>query len=321
MAENIRPTEADVKNNKVKKGSAGQLGKKQEDAPERITRFHLIIRRFMRNRLAVFGVIGITFIAIIAIFAPLVSPWTYLDQDLTSPLEAPSANHWFGTNQIGLDMFAMTFEGLRKSMIIGVSVAFIQTTLAAIIGSTAAYFGGWTDKVILWCVDLLLVIPSFLLIAVITRNINGQDGSILPLIILLAAFGWMITSRVIRSMTLSVKNLDYVRAARYMSVPSVSIIAKHIIPNVSSYLIIDFTLGMSSAVLAETTLSYFGFGVKPPNTSLGTLIAAGQDAATTFPWLFVFPALMLTSMLICVNFIGDGLRDAIDPSSKSGGKA
>lgn len=140
-------------------------------------------------------------------------------------------------------------------------------------------------------------------------------------IFLLSAFGWMLTARVIRSMTLSVISLDYVRAAKYMSVPSWTIIVRHIIPNVSSYLIIDATLGVVAAVMSETVLSYFGFGVQSPETSLGTLLAAGQTMATSFPWAFLAPATVLTLMLVFINFMGDGLRDALDPSSNSGGRA
>lgn len=288
----------------------------------RLTRGQLILRRFVRNRTALVGVFGISLIVLFALIGPYLTHWTYYDMDTMNPLTPPNGDHWFGTNQIGKDVYAMTVEGLRKSLLIGVCVAALQTSMAAIVGSTAAYFGGWVDRVILWCVDLLLVIPSFLILAIMTQRLGGARNSIAILILLLAAFGWMVTARVVRSMTLSVKNLDYVRAARFMSVPARSIIFKHIIPNVSSYLIIDFTLGMSAAVLAETTLSYFGFGVQPPNTSLGTLIAEGQQSALTpYSYQFVFPALILTFMLVCVNFIGDGLRDAIDPSSKSGGKA
>ena len=129
----------------------------------------------------------------------------------------------------------------------------------------------------------------------------------------------MLTARVGRSLTMSVKNLDYVHAAKFMSVPSGTIIVRHILPNISSLLIIDFTLGVATAVLSETSLSYFGFGIKDPQVSLGSLIGAGQASAITHPWLFLPPAVALVVMLASVNFIGDGLRDALDPSSKSGG--
>lgn len=291
---------------------------KKRDKP--LTRGQLIARRFFRSRSALFGTIGLCLVILLAIFGPYLSPWDYRQVDSTSYLKPPSAEHWFGTSKTGRDMFAMTIAGLRKSLIIGFAVAAIQTFVAAVIGSSAAYFGKVVDKSILWFIDLLLVIPSFLLIAVITQRLGGKQASTVVFIFLLAAFGWMLTARVVRAMTLSVISLDYVQAARYMSVPSSSIIRRHILPNVSSYLIIDFTLGVVAAVMMETFLSYFGFGVQPTETSLGVLLADGQGQATTAPWAFLAPAGILVITLICVNFMGDGLRDAIDPSSKAGGK-
>lgn len=285
-----------------------------------LTRKQLVARRFFRSKTAVFGLVGFSLIVVFAIVGPWISPWEFREVDGGAFLKPPSSEHWFGTGQTGRDLFTLTVVGLRKSLIIGLSVAAIQTTAAALIGSAAAYFGKAIDKVILWIIDLLLVIPSFLLIAVITQRLAGQSASTITLILLLAAFGWMLTARVVRSMTLSVAGLDYVRAARYSSMPSWAIISKHILPNVASYLIIDFTLGVVTAVMMETFLSYFGFGVQPPDTSLGVLLSEGQKMATAFPWTFVAPATILVLMLVCINFIGDGLRDAIDPSSKSGGE-
>ncbi|MDO5721934.1 MAG: ABC transporter permease [Actinomycetaceae bacterium] len=296
------------------------LASEEASDPKQLTRGALIRRRFWRSNVSRVGVFGFGFIVILAIVGPYLTPWEFTDVDNSAFLKPPSADHWFGTTQGGRDVLALTVEGLRKSLLIGISVALIQTFLAAVIGSSAAYFGKVVDKVLLWIIDLLLVVPSFLIIAVISQRSQGANSSVLALIILLAAFGWMLSARVVRSMTLSVKNYEYVTAAKYMSVPSYVIVGKHIIPNVASYLIIDAALGFVAAVMSETVLSYFGFGVQSPDTSLGTLIAEGQSMATTFPWIFLAPALLLTLTLIFVNFIGDGLRDAIDPSSKSGGQ-
>lgn len=289
----------------------------EEDKP--LTRSQLIWRRFSRSKTAMIGLWGFIAIVILAIIGPWISPWEYRQVDNTAFLQPPSADHWFGTSQTGRDMFALTIAGLRKSLVIGLSVAAIQTAVAALVGASAAFFGKWYDKAVLWIVDLLLVIPSFLLIAIITQKMGGSKGSTITFIFLLSAFSWMLTARVVRSMTLSVTNLDYVRAAKYMSVPSWSTITRHILPNVSSYLIIDATLAVVGAVMMETVLSYFGFGVQPPETSLGVLLSEGQAQATAFPWTFLTPAAILTLMLIFINFVGDGLRDAIDPTSKSGG--
>lgn len=293
-------------------GDVGRSGKP-------LTRGQLIWRRFSRSKTAMGGLIGFGLIVVFAIVGPYISPWEYRQVDNANFLKPPSAEHWFGTGQTGRDMFALTVAGLRKSLVIGLGVAAIQTIVAALVGSSAAFFGKWYDKTVLWIIDLLLVIPAFLLIAIITQKMGGSKGSTLTFIFLLSAFSWMLTARVIRSMTLSVTNLDYVRAAKYMSVPSWATITKHILPNVSSYLIIDATLAVVGAVMMETFLSYFGFGVQPPETSLGVLLSEGQAMATSFPWTFLAPATVLVLMLVCINFIGDGLRDAIDPTSKSGG--
>lgn len=288
---------------------------------KRYSRNQLVFRRFLRNKTAIFGVVLLFLIVLLAIFGHSFSDWAYTDTDRGQYLKPPNDDHIFGTDQRGRDIYAMTVEGIRKSLIIGFCVAAIQTVWAAIWGSAAAYFGGWFDKFATWVIDLLLVIPSFLIIAIVSQRFAGEMTSIPLFILLLAGFGWMLTARVTRSLTLSVKNLDYVNSARYMSVPSPVIIARHIIPNISSLLIIDFTLGVSTAVLSETSLSYFGFGIQDPDVSLGALIGWGQRNALTHPWLFVPPAIILVLLLMSVNFIGDGLRDALDPSSKSGGKA
>ena len=287
---------------------------------KRLGRAQIILRRFLRNRSAVAGAVGLVLVLCFAVFGASISPWGY--RDVSSEfLQPPSAAHWLGTTQGGRDVFAMTVEGTRKSMLIGICVALLQTSIAAVVGSSAAYFGGRWEKVALWFTDLLLVVPSFLIIAILSQRAGAAKGSIALFIILLAGFGWMLTARVVRSLTLSVKNLEYVNAARFMNVPSPVIIARHILPNIASLLIVDATINVAYAVISETTLSYFGFGVQSPNTSLGTLIAEGQRSATTYPWIFLAPAAVLVLMLLCVNVMGDGLRDAIDPSSKSGGKA
>ncbi|OCW60550.1 peptide ABC transporter permease [Trueperella bernardiae] len=286
---------------------------------KRYSRRQIVLRRFWRNKTAVVGIIGLVIVLLVAIIGPHLTEWSYLERDRGHYLEGPSAEHLFGTDRRGRDMFAMTLEGLRKSIIIGFAVALIQTGWAALFGSAAAYFGGWVDKAATWFIDLMLVIPSFLMIAIISNRFGAENKGVFIFILLLAGFGWMLTARVVRSLTMSVKNLDYVHAAKFMSVPSGTIIVRHILPNISSLLIIDFTLGVATAVLSETSLSYFGFGIKDPQVSLGSLIGAGQASAITHPWLFLPPAVALVVMLASVNFIGDGLRDALDPSSKSGG--
>jgi peptide/nickel transport system permease protein len=206
-------------------------------------------------------------------------------------------------------------------LLIGFMVAVLSTGTAAIVGSFAAYFGGWFERIALWVTDLLLVIPSFLLIAVMTTGGPKGPQAWLLLVVLLAAFGWMLSARVVRSLSLSIKEREYVQAAKFMGLASPKTIVRHILPNISSLLIIDATLNVGGAILAETGLSFFGFGVQSPDTSLGTLLGDGARQVNSFPWLFTAPAVAVVLLVLCVNAVGDGLRDALDPNSASGGSA
>jgi peptide/nickel transport system permease protein len=280
------------------------------------SRRSLVLRRFVRNAPAVVSLILLVLLFVGCYVLPPLLPYSYTDLDLTELLHPPTADHWFGTNALGQDLLAQTLRGMQKSMLIGVCVALISTVIAATVGSIAGYFGGWRDRALMWIVDLLLVVPSFILIAIVTPR-TKQTGSILWLIVLLAGFSWMISSRIVRGMTMSLREREFVEAARYMGVSNWRIIVRHIVPNVASILIIDTALNVGLAILAETGLSFLGFGVQPPDVSLGTLIADGTKSATTFPWVFLFPAGMLVLIVLCANLVGDGLRDALDPGSRA----
>ncbi len=280
------------------------------------SRRSLLARRFVRNKPAV-GALTLLVLLFVGCYAlPPLLPYDYNHLDYDALLQPPSLRHWFGTNTLGQDLLARILRGMQKSMLIGVCVAGISTTIAATVGAVAGYFGGWRDRALMWLVDLLLVVPSFLLIAIVTPSTKGSNN-ILWLIGLLAAFGWMVSSRMVRGLTMSLREREFVRAAKYMGVPSRRVILQHIVPNVASILIIDATLNVGFAILAETGLSFLGFGVQPPDVSLGTLIADGTASATTFPWVFLFPAGTLILIVLCANLTGDGLRDAVDPGSGS----
>ena len=290
--------------------------------PERrLSRRQLVWRRFLRNRVAVVGAIGIVFLVFLALVGPYLMFWKFDDIDVESFLTAPSQWHPLGTTQAGRDVLALTMRGLGKSLLIGFLVALASTTLAALVGASAAYLGGWYEKAMLWIIDLLLVVPSFFLIAIASKGAPQGDAAWIILAVLLAIFAWPLSARVVRSLTLSIREREYVLAARFMGLGAFRIIVRHILPNASSLLIIDATLGVGYAILSETGLSYFGFGVQPPDTSLGTLIGEGARMATTYPWIFLGPATVLVFLVLCVNAVGDGMRDALDPSSSSGGQA
>lgn len=280
-----------------------------------ISRRRLVWRRFLGRRLAVVGLVVIAFLFLLAFLGPQLGKWSYTDRDFNAFLQAPSSEHWFGTTQTGGDVYALTLRGMQKSLIIGLLVALFATGLAAIVGSFAGYLGGWTERALMWFVDLLLVLPSFLIVAILSPTFRGKTW--LVFVFLLAAFLWMVTARIVRGMTISLREREYVLAARYMGVSTPRIIFRHILPNMSSLLIIDATINVSAAIISETGLSYFGFGVQPPDVSLGTVIADGTTAAVSYPWLFAFPAGLLVLIVLAVNLVGDGMRDALDPTSKA----
>jgi peptide/nickel transport system permease protein len=211
-------------------------------------------------------------------------------------------------------MFALTMRGMQKSLIIGLVGALISTALAAVIGAFAGYFGGALNTALLTVIDLLLVLPSFHIIAILSPTFRGRTWLIF--VLLLATFQWMITARIVRGMTLSLREREFVHAARFMGVPGWKIIFRHILPNMASLLIIDATINVSSLILAEVGLSFFGFGVQPPDVSLGTLIGDYAGAALTYPWEFYFPAGLLVVLVLAINLVGDGLRDAFDPNAQ-----
>lgn len=286
----------------------------------RTGRMTLYVRRFLRRPSAVFGVVLLLILLFFAVFGSKFSHWTYEDLDFTALGVAPNSDHWMGTTSGGSDLYAMVIRGLGRSMSIGFLSSILTTIIAAVVGAGIAFFEGWIEKIGMWFLDMLLVVPSFLLIAMIVRSSAGTSGW-LWLTFGLTIFGWIGYARVLRTLTMSLRELEYVRAAKFMGVNPFRIILRHLIPNLGSVLIINTVLGVVGAVGSETSLSFLGLGIKAPDTSLGTLLNDGQSVAITAPWVLIFPSLVLIALTFSVQLIGDGLRDAIDPYSRSGGKA
>jgi peptide/nickel transport system permease protein len=275
------------------------------------SRGSVVWRRFRRQKTALLGLVLVVLLVLAAFVGIHLTHWKYTDHDFEALQVGPTSSHWFGTDLTGKDLFAATMRGAQKSIVIGLLVALMATGIAALVGSFAGYFGRWVDRSLMWVVDLLLIVPSFLIIAIL----SPQFHSFWLFVSLLGMFIWQITARIVRGQTLSLREREYVMAAKYMGVSGPRIIFRHVLPNLASLLIIDATINVSVAVLTETGLSFFGFGVQPPDISLGTLIADAQNAATVYPWLFLFPAGFLVLFILAVNLIGNGLRDALDPSS------
>ena len=253
-------------------------------------------------------------IALFAAFGGMINVYELNEQDIYNFNSPPSSQHWFGTDSIGVDLYVSLVHALRKSLLIGFLAAPLATLIAAFFGSLAGYLGGWVEMLMNWLVNLLLVLPVFYVLMIVSPMLASQSWLIL--VVAIGAFGWMIMAQIVKNQTKSLKDREYVKAARYMGVGTFTILHRHIIPNVASLLIVDAAIGVSGAVLSETALSFFGLGIQPPDISLGVLIAQGQNAAITRPWLFLFPAAFLVALLTAVNLVGDALRDAIDPTSE-----
>ena len=279
----------------------------------------LYLKRFLRNYSAVAGVVIFVVVALFGLFGGFLTPFHYQEVDFFSLATPPGENgHIFGTNGTGNDVFAALAHGIQRSLIIGLLVSLATTLIAAVVGSIAAYVGGVVERIVLEVIHFLLVVPSFLIIALVS---NRAGGDWKMLIIILIIFGWMFYARVVWTMALSLREREYVAAARYMGLSPLTVVWRHIIPNIGSLLTIHFTLGVVTTIQSETALSFLGFGVKQPDVSLGTLIADGIGTLYSAPWMFWIPALTLTMLTVSMAFIADGLRDALDPNSTAGGRA
>ncbi|UPK75809.1 ABC transporter permease [Nocardioidaceae bacterium SCSIO 66511] len=289
-------------------------------AIQRTSKGRLLVRRYMRNKSAVVGLFIVLLLVAFTLIGPMFAKYEYEELDFLALKEAPSGDHWFGTDNAGGDLFALSIRGLGRSLMIGFIASIGITVIAALVGTAVAYFGGWIEKVGTWILDMLLVIPAFLVIAIVTSSASGTNGW-LWLTLALMLLGWVGYARVIRSVALSLREREYVSAAKFMGVGSFTILRRHLIPNLGSILIIHTVLGVVYAVELETALSFVGFGINPPDTSLGVLIDNGSKTLDTAPWMFLIPAGLLVALCFAMTMIGDGLRDALDPSSESGGKA
>jgi peptide/nickel transport system permease protein len=290
-----------------------------------IAKSRIILRRFLRNKTAVAGLAIFLTLTLLSFIGGFFSGW---DKEAIDPLNIgtpPSGEHLLGTSQAGIDLYALTVEGTRISILIGVVVGLVSVLIAAVYGCTMAYFGGKVDKVMLFILEALIMMPALLVVAVATSGggigLKKNLPSWLLLIVVLLVFSWMGTARLIRSLSLSLMQRDFVKAARYMGVPPRRIVWRHLVPNVGSLLVLDITRGVTGAILAEVAFSFIGIGIKVPDVSLGVLIGQATSQVSTFPWMFWVPLAVMFLLTGSLAMMNDGLRDAFDPSSGSIGRA
>ncbi|MDP5226811.1 MULTISPECIES: ABC transporter permease [Arthrobacter] len=288
-----------------------------------ISKGRIIFRRFLRNKTAVAGLTLFLFLVVFSVLGQFLTPWTKNDIDPAYIGDAPSAEHFFGTTQAGVDLYILMVEGLRTSIVIGLVVGLGSMLFAAVYGCVMALYGGKVDKVMLFILEALIMMPSLLVVAVVTSGGSVGKASLpswLTLTIVLLVFNWMGPARLIRSISMSLIERDFVKAARYMGVPTRDIVRKHLIPNIGSLLVLEITRGVTLAILLEVSYSFIGVGIKPPDMSLGILIGQASQQVSSFPWMFWFPLLAMFALTGSMAMMNDGLRDAFDPSSASVGR-
>ena len=295
-------------------------------------------RRFRKHRMAMVGVFTLILLTLYATVggmlwshgycAPLKTTvrgeaWANCN-DTSQKLQPPSAEHIFGTDVIGRDIFARTIYGGQISLLIGLTATLVEVLLGTLVGVVAAYYGGWVDSLLMRFTEAMLTIPSLFLLIVMakffggklpTLNLLGRElsGSVLVIIVIIGITSWMYLARIVRANVLSLREMDYVSAARALGVSNARIIITHLLPNTFAPIIVSSSLGVASAILSETYVSFFGLGVQVPTASWGNMLESAYKYLATAPWLWFFPGMFILLTVLAINFVGDGLQDAFDP--------
>ena len=273
------------------------------------------LRRMARqNKLAAFSAVLIALVLLLAVFAPLIAPYGEAEPDVLARLQPPSAAHWFGTDELGRDVLSRILYGSRLSLAIGILPSVISLVIGIVLGLLAGYFGGWADYVIMRLADVMLSVPSLLLAMVVMYTLGS---STVNLFVALSMVGWASVARVVRSQTLSLKESEYVEAAQSIGVSRFNIMRRHILPNCVPSLIVLFTLNVPAAILSESSLSFLGIGAQPPAASWGLMVNQSKQFLFTQPWLALAPCVAIMVVVLAFNFLGDGLRDVLDPYMKN----
>jgi ABC-type dipeptide/oligopeptide/nickel transport system permease subunit len=271
-------------------------------------------RRFMRHRLALSSLVVLLAIFGCGIFANAIAPYTYRQINLESLSQAPSSKHIFGTDSAGRDSFSRTLFGIRTSARVGIFVGLLSTIIGTLIGGLAGFYGGWIDNLLMRLTDLFLTLPLLAVLLTAARFLGHSTPTKLAL--LLAALIWTSIARIVRGSFLSLREKEYVEAARAAGSGDARIIIRHMLPNTVGPIVVAATLTIGAAILLEAVLSFLGFGIEPPTPALGALLNEGQDQGIDKWWLVTFPGVVIVIIVLCINFIGDGLRDALDPTQR-----
>jgi peptide/nickel transport system permease protein len=274
------------------------------------TQLQIVLRRFLRHRLAIGSMVLLLIIVLVTLYVNL-KLWKFDWEQIDSPSSVPPglANP-FGTDDIGHDYFARVMRGCWQSLYVAIIAAGLATGIGAPWGAVAGYLGGRVDMIMMRVCDVLLVLP---LLVVAGALAGGSKGTPTAVALIIGLLGWAVNARVVRGVVLSLREQEFVEAARALGAGTARVVLRHLLPNASGVIIVQATLDLAAAILAESALSFLGLGVQPPDTSLGLLVNAAREQIDIHPWLFYIPGLMIVLLALCFNFIGDGLRDALDP--------
>lgn len=267
-------------------------------------------RRLRKNPVAMGALVVLLLLTLMAVFGPTLCGQDYTAQNIINKNQLPSAEHWFGTDSLGRDLFARTCIGARVSLLVALCCTCVQIVVGSVYGGIMAYFGGKVDAIMMRVIEVMMSLP-YLLVVLIVMLVLGN--SIFGLLVALCVTSWCNTARAVRGVVLQLKTSEYVMAARTLGASPARVIAKHLLPNTMSILILNTATSIPNYIFQESTLSFLGMGLQPPDTSLGVLISLGQAAMEFYPSQLVFPALVLVLIVLSFNLLGDGLRDALDP--------
>ena len=285
--------------------------------------------RFRRHKMALFGGVVLILLFLYATVGAIIFPESYANHTDTSlRLQGPSAAHPFGTDVVGRDILARTIYGGQISLLIGLFAVIIETGAGVLIGAAAGYYGGWIDAVLMRITEAMLNIPEIFLLIVMAKQFGGKiptieafgrefSGSVIVIVVIIGVTSWMYLARIVRAEFLSLKENDFVLAARSTGTSNTGIIFKHILPNSMAPIIVSATLGVANAILAEAYISFLGLGVMPPTATWGNMLDGANNYLDTAPWLWFFPGMLILFTVLSINFLGDGLRDALDPHSRA----
>jgi peptide/nickel transport system permease protein len=274
------------------------------------------LQRFIRHRLALLGCLTLLFLFIACFGAPIFAPFPKNQQDLLLGPVPPSFEHLLGTDDLGRDYLTEILYAGQVSLLLALSVALISTAIGVLVGVVAGYRGGWVDNLFMRITDLFLVVPAIALLALILQGLGRNPFSI---VLVLSLIGWTYIARVVRGQVLSLREREFIEAARVIGANDSQIIWKHVLPNLGGVIAVNVALAVASAIIIESTLSFLGFGVQPPQTSWGNMLSQASGLiGTSKVYLLYFPGLFILIAVLAVNFVGDGLRDALDPRSGSG---